>query len=95
MPLTKRLVEPVCLGREKIPPAGVKNELEFVTNNTLANVILQLSNLSKHAEDLFGEIHGEAARLIQRSSSLNNRISRLAQKVTQLDSTMEEGGLMA
>ena len=90
MPLTKRLVEPVHVSREKIPH-GIQNELEFVTNNTLANVILQLSSLSKHAEDMFGELQAEAAGFIDRASSIQNRINRLSVKIQQLDSNVEEG----
>lgn len=90
MPLTKRLIEPTHVSRERIP-AGVKNELEFVTNNTLANIILQLSSLSKHAEDIFGELYSEATGFTQRTVSLRKRLDRLASKVTQLDSSVEEG----
>ncbi|XP_055334706.1 actin-binding protein WASF3-like [Paramacrobiotus metropolitanus] len=89
MPLTKRLIEPTHVSRERIP-AGIKNELEFVTNNTLANIIVQLSNLSKHAEDLFGELYSEAMGFSQRAASLQNRIDRLSMKVGNLDSSMEE-----
>lgn len=41
MPLIKREVEPTELSRGSIAP-GIRNELECVTNNTLANVIRQV-----------------------------------------------------
>lgn len=67
------------------------SELEAATNGTLANTIRQLSSLSRHAEDLFGELAREAHGLSDRANSLQARIDRLAVKVTQLDSNVEEG----
>lgn len=46
----------------------------------------------KHAEDIFGELFNEANSFYLRASSLQDRVDRLAVKVTQLDSTVEEGG---
>lgn len=47
----------------------------------------------RHAEDLFGELARDAQQLNDRSNSLQARIDRLAVKVTQLDSTVEEVSL--
>ncbi|XP_034188411.2 wiskott-Aldrich syndrome protein family member 3 SCAR isoform X2 [Osmia lignaria lignaria] len=90
MPLPKRLVEPVLVARGTIPEDfPLPSELEAVTNGTLANTIRQLSSLSRHAEDLFGELAREAHGLSDRANSLQARIDRLAVKVTQLDSSVE------
>ena len=46
----------------------------MVTNNTLSGVISQLSDLSRHAEDIFGELTNEAHQVDQlqgRTSGLN------------------------
>ncbi len=94
MPLIKRNIEPVDLSRSVVAP-GIRNELECVTNNTLANVIRQLSSLSCHAEDMFGELFNEASQIFERANSLQGRVDRLKVKVTQLDSTVEEGELFA
>lgn len=95
MPLPKRLVEPVLVARGTIPENfPLPSELEAVTNGTLANTIRQLSSLSRHAEDLFGELAREAHGLSDRANSLQARIDRLAVKVTQLDSNVEEGSLI-
>lgn len=51
-----------------------------------------LSFPGKHAEDIFGELFNEANTFYLRANSLQDRIDRLAVKVTQLDSTVEEGG---
>ncbi|XP_053312379.1 actin-binding protein WASF3 [Spea bombifrons] len=92
MPLVKRNIEPRHLCRGSIPN-GITSELECVTNSTLAAIIRQLSSLSKHAEDIFGELFNEANHFYIRANSLQDRIDRLAVKVTQLDSTVEEVSL--
>ncbi len=48
MPLIKRAVEPEALSRGAIAP-GIRNELECVTNNTLANVVRQVSIMIHHS----------------------------------------------
>ncbi|KAK3509428.1 hypothetical protein QTP70_034183, partial [Hemibagrus guttatus] len=47
----------------------------------------------KHAEDVFGELFNEANTFYVRANSLQDRIDRLAVKVTQLDSSVEEASL--
>ncbi|CAH0694495.1 unnamed protein product [Spodoptera exigua] len=94
MPLPKRCVEPVHVSRGTVPERlQVPSELEAVTNGTLANTVRQLSSLSKHAEDMFGELTREATNLAERTNVLQARIDRLAIKVTQLDSGVEEVSL--
>ena len=94
MPLPKRVISPVYVSRDTLPEhLQLQNDLEGVTNGTLANIIRQLSSLSYHAEDMFGELYKEAEALNMRSTSLQARIDRLAIKVTQLDSTVEEVSL--
>ncbi|XP_036846392.1 wiskott-Aldrich syndrome protein family member 3-like isoform X1 [Oncorhynchus mykiss] len=92
MPLVKRNIEPRHLCRGGLPE-GIGSELECVTNNTLSAIIRQLSSLSKHAEDVFGELFSEANTFYVRANGLQDRIDRLAVKVTQLDSTVEEVSL--
>ncbi|XP_038144174.1 wiskott-Aldrich syndrome protein family member 3-like isoform X2 [Cyprinodon tularosa] len=92
MPLVKRIIEPRYLCRGALPD-GVASELECVTNSTLAAVIKQLGGLSRHAEDIFGELFMEANSFCLRMNSLQERVDQLAMKVTQLDSTVEEVSL--
>ncbi|CAB1340995.1 unnamed protein product [Coregonus sp. 'balchen'] len=92
MPLVKRNIDPRHLCRGELPE-GIGSELECVMNNTLSSIIRQLSSLSKHAEDIFGELFNEANTFYLRANSLQDRIDRLAVKVTQLDSTVEEVSL--
>lgn len=93
MPFQKRLVEPsaVCRAAAPAPDTSLSSELEAVTNGALAHVVRQLSSLSRHAEDMFGELFREAERIVHRSNGLQLRIDSLADKVTRLDSTVEEG----
>uniref|UniRef100_A0A3B5LBK1 Wiskott-Aldrich syndrome protein family member n=1 Tax=Xiphophorus couchianus TaxID=32473 RepID=A0A3B5LBK1_9TELE len=92
MPLIKRNIEPRHLCQGAVPD-GIGNELECVTNNSLSAIIRQLSCLSKHAENVFGELFNEANTFYSRANSLQDRIDRLAVKVTQLDSSVEEVSL--
>ncbi|XP_030384038.1 wiskott-Aldrich syndrome protein family member 3 isoform X2 [Scaptodrosophila lebanonensis] len=91
MPLPKRSIEPVHVARSVYQQDELQSvELETVTNTTLTNIIRQLSSLSKHAEDVFGELARDVGSIGERANSLQARIDRLAIKVTQLDSTVEE-----
>nr|XP_009683727.1 PREDICTED: wiskott-Aldrich syndrome protein family member 3-like [Struthio camelus australis] len=92
MPLVKRNIEPRHLCRGALPE-GVTSELECVTNSTLAAIIKQLGSLSRHAEDIFGELFNEANSFYLRMNSLQERVDLLVIKVTQLDSTVEEVSL--
>ncbi|KAE8584262.1 hypothetical protein XENTR_v10020885 [Xenopus tropicalis] len=92
MPLVKRNIEPRHLCRGTVPD-GVTSELECVTNSTLAAIIKQLGSLSRHAEDIFGELFNEANSFYMRMNSLQERVDLLVIKVTQLDSTVEEVSL--
>ena len=92
MPLIERAIEPITVSRGTVA-AGIQNELECVTNYTLSRLIQQLSSLSKHSEDLFGELHQETCRVMIRTQNIHDRVERLKQKITQLNPTVEEGGL--
>lgn len=102
MPLLQHLIKPVHISRgnlnleDKGLPAvalHIENELEWVTNGTLSNIIRQLSSLSKHADNMFSTLLREASLLVERSNELQARIDKLAVKVTQLDSSVEEVSL--
>ena len=73
MPLPERPIVPVnvCRGTLQLP---VPDELEGVTNGSLANIIRQLSTLSRHAEEMFGNLFQEAegTSCVLPDSFLNN-----------------------
>ena len=82
------------ISRNFYPVHLISKNISFfsgVTNGSLANIIRQLSSLSRHAEEMFGNLFKEAEAVASRSSNIQARIDRLAIRVTQLDSTVEEG----
>ena len=83
-------IESINLSQVQVPN-DIPNELECVSNHTLANVIRQLSSLSAHAQDLFDELITDAGHIFQRTEALHGRIERLKLQVTQLDANVEEG----
>ena len=85
MPLLKRAVEPVFVSRAALS-SKVKNELEGVVVNTLAGLIKQLSSVSKHAENLFGDLVNEANGIYLRTVTLSGRVAGLQEKIQMLDS---------
>ncbi|ETN73712.1 hypothetical protein NECAME_00801 [Necator americanus] len=93
MPLIKRSISPVDVSRVKIPPEVTNGELQYIANSSLANLIRQLSSISKHAEHIFGEIYLEAMKLDHKSNTLEKRIANLTEKVAKLDSTNEQASL--
>lgn len=99
MPLEQRVIKPICVSRSTLPldshdnPISIPNELECVTNGTLANVIRELSSLARYADDLFGGLVNKATGIFNRSNSLKLRVDRLSLRVTQLDSNVEEVSL--
>ncbi|XP_060607644.1 actin-binding protein WASF2-like [Ruditapes philippinarum] len=92
MPFIQRIVEPIHVSRVEVDKS-VTNELECVTNHSLANIIRQLSSLSQHAEDMFSDLYRETTTFFNRASELNNRVEHLRIKVTQLNPTEEEVSL--
>jgi len=90
MPLIKRLVEPVHISRAVVPE-HVNNELEFVSNGALSNIMRQLGTLSAHADDLFAELHRDAASLLYRVGQLTERVERVQARIVKLNPIVEEG----
>lgn len=71
-------------------PAGEPNELECLSNLTLANVIRQLSSLGQHAGRIFDELSKDAVQLNSRTLQMNQRLEKLKVKISQLDIQSEE-----
>lgn len=83
MPLPKRSIEPVHVSRVSVPKNC--NELEYVSNASLANIIRQLASLSHQAADLFSELTQEASQVITRVSKLQSRTETLTVQVTEME----------
>ena len=83
MPLTTRSISPVNLSTNRLPASVQNDELQCVSNGTLANLIRQLSSLSRHAEQIFSDVHREILKIDHRTNTLFLRVERLAQKIEQ------------
>lgn len=70
---------------------AVRDELEFVSVSTLANVMRQLSSLSVRVDDMFGELNCESVAIGRRMVALTERTERLRMKIMQLNPTVEPG----
>jgi hypothetical protein len=90
MPFTKHVIEPINIAQCPIPN-NERNELECLSNLTLANIIRQLSSLGGHADRVFSELIQDAVNIGRRSKTVNDRIENLRVKITQLDIQSEEG----
>uniref|UniRef100_A0A671MZ43 NHS-like protein 1 n=1 Tax=Sinocyclocheilus anshuiensis TaxID=1608454 RepID=A0A671MZ43_9TELE len=88
MPFHKRIVEPRSLGRinrERLEVNGdVFASLDAVNCQTLINILRQLSDLSRHASNMFAEIQTESALLINKASALQHRLDSLQDSVRHL-----------
>ena len=69
MPFTKHIIEPTNISQCPLPP-GEPNELECLSNLTLANVIRQLSSLGKHAGRIFDDLTQDAVKLNKRTQKM-------------------------
>ncbi|XP_073431824.1 NHS-like protein 1 isoform X3 [Dendrobates tinctorius] len=93
MPFHLRTVQPTKLCRlgtsdGQIPrdaSISVFTSLQEVNVHSMVQIIHQLSNLSRHAEDIFTNIQGQAITLGQRSARLQRRLASLHQTVSNLD----------
>lgn len=90
MPFLKRFIEPKYVSHNVVP-RNISNELDYISNSTLASIMYQLSSLSRHSEDLFGELHRETSIIMYRTSQLNERIENLKGKIVRLNPVVEEG----
>lgn len=64
---------------------NIVHELECVTNGTLANLIRQLSSLSRQAEELLTGVFEDASKILSRTVDLQQKMDALAMKVEALD----------
>ena len=83
MPLTTRSISPVNISVGRLPPGLQSNELECVANGTLANLVRQMSSLSRHAHHIFSEIHRQILECDKRIEKVHERNLRLQDKIDQ------------
>ncbi|TDH00422.1 hypothetical protein EPR50_G00188280 [Perca flavescens] len=100
MPFHQRSVEPrrVCrlsardgwipreeTGKRKLRKPVLFSSLDEVGCHTLTNIIHQLSDLSRHASDIFLGIEMEAGMVFRRSCRIQGRLQRLQGEVRKFD----------
>lgn len=75
---------------DNVPGGGhlVDDELEAVTNRTLANALRQLASLVLIANDIFMDLNKELRNITERSTTIKVRISTLAEKVDSQDAKL-------
>lgn len=64
---------------------NIVNELECVTNGTLANLIRQLSSLSRQAEELLTGVFDDASKILTRTIKLQQRMDSLSAKIEAIE----------
>uniref|UniRef100_A0A0N5A4W7 Wiskott-Aldrich syndrome protein family member n=1 Tax=Parastrongyloides trichosuri TaxID=131310 RepID=A0A0N5A4W7_PARTI len=93
MPIVKRSVSPVNVSSHRLAPSIKKDELECVANGTLANLIRQLSSLSKQAEQIFSDIYHETVKIDHKASTLTQRVDKLKGKIDNYEGNDEQDAL--
>ncbi|GAA54736.1 wiskott-Aldrich syndrome protein family member 1 [Clonorchis sinensis] len=89
MPLPKHTVQPVRISQVSVP-ADVDNELEFVSNATLCNLMRQLASISQLATNMFEELTSELSNLAERTMRLQNRLVTLQADVQSMQAGDED-----
>lgn len=72
-------------GRRKLRKPVLFSSLDEVSCHTLTNIIHQLSDLSRHASDVFLGIEVEAEKVFRRSCRIHGRLQILQDGVCTLD----------
>lgn len=99
MPFQKRTVDPQLLCRMTKERIGATGRSDFcsagssgswtshtdVSSTALKNVLLQLSDLSRHACSVFLEVHDQVSEVAHRSAALQLRLDTLQDSVRKLD----------
>ena len=80
MPLLTHQIQPVNVSNVKVR-SSEPNELECISNATLANVMRQLTDLGNASVRIFGELTRDAARLHTRTSAFGARLVDLRAKL--------------
>uniref|UniRef100_A0AC35U0W4 Wiskott-Aldrich syndrome protein family member n=1 Tax=Rhabditophanes sp. KR3021 TaxID=114890 RepID=A0AC35U0W4_9BILA len=90
MPLVKRSISPVNISLHRIAPSVKRDELECVANGTIANLVRQLSSLSKQAEQIFSEFYHETVKIDHKTSGLIRRVNQVKEKINEYDYSAKE-----
>lgn len=72
-------------GRRRLRKAVLFSELDEVSCHTLTSMIQQLSDLSRHASDIFMGIEMEARVVFRRTCRIQGRLRSLQGELNKLD----------
>lgn len=72
-------------GRRRLRRPVLFSALDEVSCHTLTNVIHQLSDLSRHASDIFLGIEMEAGLVFRRTCRIQGRLQRLQGEIRKFD----------
>jgi hypothetical protein len=90
MPLVKRQIEPVHVGRRKLDARSGSNELQAVVVNALGGFMRQLSDLARQSDDVFRELLWESEKITTRANNLTLRLNELREKLDEIDCDDED-----
>ncbi|XP_067946017.1 serine-rich adhesin for platelets-like [Watersipora subatra] len=88
MPFTKRSVEPVNIRQGALsnhPDVSLGEEHEVIISKSYTQILLQLSQLSTYANEIFKELSQECQGVINRSQKLKTRVWEIEQKSNELN----------
>lgn len=87
MPFTKRSIEPVQIRQGALDKVHVSlgEEHEVVVNKSYSLILLQLSQLSVFANDIFADLCQESRLVIDRAQRLKVRVWELDQQTKELN----------
>ncbi|GBP83654.1 Wiskott-Aldrich syndrome protein family member 1 [Eumeta japonica] len=90
MPFVERVVEPKFVSRTSLRdedgrPRVSDQELQAVTNCTLANALRQLASLVILAEDIFSELTAQLQGITERSKTAQLKIDKINELVENYD----------
>nr|XP_039258150.1 proteoglycan 4-like isoform X1 [Styela clava] len=86
MPFIQRMVKPVYLKKhDKKSNRSLFEDFNEVNNYTMAGAVMQLANLCRHAEEIFGELNKECLTVNKRCRKASQRIQKLQIQADSLD----------
>ena len=89
MPFPVRPIDPTHLSNRQLPPS-VDNQLECVTNTTLAQAMRQLACLLRQADDLFLDLGTQCNNINLTTTRINKRVVKLREKVDDYNPKKEK-----
>ncbi|KAM3171422.1 hypothetical protein ACTXT7_016659, partial [Hymenolepis weldensis] len=81
MPLPRYTIQPTHISQVRLPDK-IDNELEYVSNETLCNLMHQMASVANVASEIFDELTSDLA-------SITNRLTRIESRVTAVTTTLK------